>query len=407
MRALLLAPPKIILQNSSADWASATGGDAVLFTDAAEREAIVAHAGSAFAEIRFFKDFNNNGLVEKQALDMHRAAPFRNVIALAESDVLRAARLRQKWNLGGLTPADAVFFRDKFEMKKRARAAGVPVADFQLSHTPLDLLDFIGVHGYPIVVKPVDGRGSSGVQVLRDEAMLESYLESGAAVLGKSPLTESFVPGEMYQANGLYLDGKLVLLSCVQCVHSNLEFLNGEWLGLKMLDPAGELWGRLDAFATDLLQRVLPMPPNGLFHIEIFHTPDGQLYLCEAACRLAGCLANDQIRHAFGIDVRMEYIRSECGYPQRLTTERPRPAKMIAELNIPPRPALLRSLPGQAPQPWVAFYKRNASPGQEYRKMAFTNGEIASLLITGADEAELAQRLQQAATWFERETIWD
>ncbi|TRX73006.1 ATP-grasp domain-containing protein [Pseudomonas mangiferae] len=406
MRALILAPPKIVLQTAARDWVDAAGGDAVLFTDLAAKDAVLAHAKGAFAEIHFFQDYAGSGRVETQALDFHRVDPFLNVIALAESDVLRAARLRERWGLGGLSPQDARLFRDKYEMKRRAERHGVPVAGYRLAASALDLLAFIEDYHYPIVVKPVDGKGSAGVQVIADRQALDAYLESPDFTQGRSPLVESFVAGDMYQVNGLYLDGTCVLVSCVQCVHSNLQFLDGEWLGLKMVAPSNPLWPRLCAFGQNLLEQVLPMPRNGLFHIELFHTPDDRLFLCEAACRLAGCLANEQIRQAFDVDIRVEYLKAECGRREPAEDLRYPPRRLVAELNVPPQPGTLTSLPERAPFDWVAVYKAYARVGQTYAKMAYTNGEIASLLITGETEEQLDQRLREAADWFTRATCW-
>ncbi len=406
MRALILAPPKIVLQTSARDWVDATGGDAVLFTDLSAKDAVLAHAKGAFAEMHFFKDYNGSGRVEKDALDLHRVDPFLNVVALAESDVMRAARLRERWGLGGLSPQDARLFRDKFEMKRRAERHGVPVAGFRLTASALDLLEFVEDYGYPIVVKPVDGKGSAGVRVIADERALDAYLESPDFTQGKSPLVESFVPGDMYQVNGLYVDGACVLVSCVQCMHSNLQFLDGEWLGLRMVAPSNPLWQRLCDFGRRLLEEVLPMPRNGLFHIELFHTPDDELYLCEAACRLAGCLANDQIRQAFDVDIRVEYLKAECGRREPVEGLRYPPRRLVAELNVPPQPGTLAALPEHAPFDWVEVYKPYARVGQTYSKMAYTNGEIASLLIVGETEEQLDERLREAAHWFTGATRW-
>ena len=59
-----------------------------------------------------------------------------------------------------------------------------------------------------------------------------------------------------------------------------------------MLSDENPIKSRMIDFTRDLLERALPMPENGLFHVELFHTPDDQILLCEAACRLGGCIVN-------------------------------------------------------------------------------------------------------------------
>lgn len=409
MRTLLLASPKILLQNSLRDWGVATGGDAVLFTDSAGQENLRRHLGDAFAQIEFFDQFNTNGLVEKRATECHRTRPFEAIVPLAESDILRSARLRERLEIEGMRPEEAKLFRNKYEMKRHAKKFGVNVANFRIFKDSLDILEFVEDYGLPVVVKPVDGRGSAGVEVIANEAELDAYLQSPAFARRESTLIETFVPGEMYQANGMFVDGKCVLVSIVKCVNSNLQFLNGTYLGLAMLDETSPLRRRLVAFAQHLLEDVFPMPRRGLFHIEIFHTPSDDIFLCELACRLAGCIANDQIREAYGIDVRLEFIKSQChhGYSwPDSATRYSKPLNLIAELNIPPTPGVLISIPHRPPFDWIRFQSLSGVPGRRYSRMSLTNGEIASYLISGDTLFTLTDRIHHTAQWFSDQCVW-
>jgi biotin carboxylase len=409
MRPLILAPSKIVLQTSASEWAEATGGIAVLFTDAGNTEAVRAHAGKSFAHIETFADFAASGMIERRAVALHAQAPFTAVVPLSEVDVIRSARLRERFGLGGLSPADARLFRDKYAMKRRAVERGIPVTAFALTEDALDVMDFVALHGFPVVVKPIDGRGSAGVQVLHDEAGLDAYLASPAFAHRESPLIERFVRGEMYQVNGIFLDGACRLVSTVKCINSNLDFLDGNYLGLVMLDEADPLRARLVELGQRLLVEAMPMPADGLFHIEVFHAEeDDQLLLCEVACRLAGCACNDQIRHAYEVDVRLEYLRSQClaaGSPLRAEPVAA-PQRLIAELNIPPSEGVLLAQPHSLSTAGLRAQKYSGVQGRHYGKMAFTNGEIASFLIEGRDMAQLVERVHGLAALYSSECAW-
>ncbi len=409
MRPLILAPSKIVLQTSASDWAGATGGGAVLFTDVGDPAAVRAHTGQAFAHIETFADFAASGMIERRAVAMHAESPFTGVVPLSEVDVLRSARLRERFRLGGLTPADARLFRDKYAMKCRAVERGIPVTDFALTEDALDVMDFVECHGFPVVVKPIDGRGSAGVRVLYDEAELDAYLASPAFARHESPLIERFVRGDMYQVNGIFLDGACRLVSTVKCINSNLDFLDGRYLGLVMLDEADPLRERLVEFGRRLLVEAMPMPADGLFHIEVFHAEqDDQLLLCEVACRLAGCGCNDQIRHAYEVDVRLEYLRSQClpeGSPLR-TAPLAAPQRLMAELNIPPSEGVLLAQPHSLLTAGLRAQKYSGVQGRNYGKMALTNGEIATFLIEGRDMVQLVERVHELAALYASECAW-
>lgn len=409
MGALVFASTKIVLQTSAVDWAEATGGDATLFTDSVNPSRVKEHLGSAFRHVEFFENFTGSDLVEKRAIQLHQEQPFSNVVHLAECDVMRAARLRERFGIPGMSVEAANLFRNKYEMKRRARANGVLVPNFKLAGNTLDVLDFVAENGYPIVVKPVDGRGSAGVQVLADEGELDTYLASGAIGRGDTPLVEAFVPNTMYQVNGMYSNGVCVFVTVLENINSNLEFLSGEFLGMKMLEDSNPLKQRLVDFGLHVLDHALPMPQHGLFHMEVFHTPDDQILLCEVACRLVGCIGNDQVKSAFGIDLRLEYLKQEClsGYSSPLNQQKMPKGRLIGELDIPPTPGVLKHIPQVTPFEWVEFYKVNGVVGKRYGNMEFTNSEVVSFLIRADSEAELEQRFHTAAEWFAATCVWD
>lgn len=408
MSVLLFAPPKIVLQTSAEDWAASIGENAVLFTDRNDINRITRHLNGVFSKVEYFNNFNENDLVEKRAIELHKEYHFQNIVPFAEIDVLRTARLREKLGLSGPALEDVIYFRDKYKMKQLAKSKGVPVTDYMLIHNAIDLIDFIQEVAYPVVVKPVDGRGSAGVEILTDDMQFQRYLESGDLSKSGPRLAEKFVSGDMYQANGLYINGQCVLISIVKCINSCLDFLHGEFLGLCMLSDENPIKSRVIDFTQDLLERALPMPENGLFHVELFHTPDDQIILCEAACRLGGCIVNDEIRAAYGIDIRLEYAKTLCiqNYKSPLIENHMPKGKLLGQLNIPPIKGILQKLPETCPYPWIEFYKLNGVIGKRYDKMAFTNGEIVSFLAHGDNENQIQNRFFELANWFANSTTW-
>lgn len=408
MSALLFAPPKIVLQTTARDWAEAVGENSVLFTDASASKEIEHHLKGVFSKIEFFKNFNENDLVEKRAIELHKDYHFFNIVPFAEIDVLRTARLRKKLRLSGPETDDVIYFRDKYKMKKLARQNGVPVADFKLVHNAVELMDFVEEVNFPIVVKPIDGRGSAGVEVLANDQQLNTYLESGDLSKAGARLAEKFISGDMYQANGLYINGKCVLISVVKCVNSCLEFLHGNFLGLCMLSDNNLIKNRVISFTQNLLERALPMPKEGLFHVELFHTKDDEILLCEAACRLGGCIVNDEISKAYGIDIRLEYAKTQCipNYKSALSDNPMQSGRLLGQLNIPPAKGILKDIPENCPYEWVEFYKLNGIVGKQYDKMAFTNGEVVSFLASGETESEIQGRFYELADWFAKNSTW-
>lgn len=409
MNILLLASPKLVTQTPWTDWIRALSGARVtLFIDAGFRTP-AASEGTPFAVVETFPNMAANDLVEKRALELHRARPFDRIVALSEVDLLRAARLRERLGLPGQSVRSASVFRDKFEMKTVALAAGVPVAPFARVRDAMELLDFVAKVGYPIVVKPLAGRGSADTFVIPDEAELERRLAAGLfGATNRLPdlLAEAFVPGEMHHVDGLFLGSRLVVINASRYVNDCLSFVNGSVLGSHMLGADNPLKARLEDFVADLLTRVFPTPSDSLFHVEVFVTPDGRLVLCEAACRLGGNAINDELRIGYGIDVKMEYLRSQCAVNAVEAAVRLPTGRVAARLLVPPEAATLRAIPLEAPFDWLESYRITGVVGKTYRKMSMSNDEIASFLFSAGSETQARERIDELARWFAAETRW-
>jgi pyruvate carboxylase len=68
---------------------------------------------------------------------------------------------RTRLGIAGPSPEVAERFRDKALMKDTLRAAGIPCARHQLARAPEEALRFAAEVGFPLVVKPPAGAGSS------------------------------------------------------------------------------------------------------------------------------------------------------------------------------------------------------------------------------------------------------
>lgn len=106
---ILLAPPKMLLQNPAAKWLEAMGNGSVIFSCTSKRAELEAHFQGCI-ELVLFDNFNSNYFVEKWALEVARNIDAVNIIALAEIDLLRAARVRDRLGISNGDEARLEFF---------------------------------------------------------------------------------------------------------------------------------------------------------------------------------------------------------------------------------------------------------------------------------------------------------
>ncbi|WP_313048513.1 ATP-grasp domain-containing protein [Pseudomonas soli] len=404
MQLIVFCPPKIILQHSAQSWADALGPGGMLLSCNSRAQEITAHLGDQVV-YRLFDYFNDNALVEVDVHDMAREMRDPLCVALAEIDVLRVARINDRLGVSQGAEGRAMFYRDKFFMKQRARDRGFAIADMApLTHATA-AIQFSEQHGFPVVVKPRDGRGSNGVEVLRDMSQLRQWLAARGATTFHNLMIERYVRGSHYIVNGLYIDGKPILVSPVRVMTSALDFLGGKAHDLHMLDASNPMRDKLVRYARALVEDVLPSEPTLLFHLELFVTDTGEIVLCEIASRLGGVFFNQEISHAWGLDPRMTFLRAlrDPAYRPASMIE---PRQMVGHISIPPRVGLLREVPSDCPLDGVLEYRISASRMTAYRSMEFTNSEILNAIVAGRNERELQLRLGEVERWFHESCDW-
>ncbi len=172
------------------------------------------------------------------ALDVHdpdacldwakTAAPagLRGVMTIRELAVYPTAVIAEQLGLAGNSPDAVLRIRNKDLCRAKLRAAGFRQPLTALCRDVDDARVFMKEHGPgPWIVKPRDGLASIGVSLVRGEADLERAVarlsSSPPGALGslstKAPfLTETFVEGEEFSAEGVMVNGVARVLALTQ-----------------------------------------------------------------------------------------------------------------------------------------------------------------------------------------------
>jgi hypothetical protein len=388
---------------------------AVLFTGMGSdehRARTESELGDVFAEIHFFDDLGTADRAELLALELHDQAPFTRVVATGEDDLYRAARLRELFGVPGPSSKDILVFRDKVEMKRRAAAAGIPVAPHAVVETMTDLARFARAVGFPIVVKPIRGMGSAETRVLRSDEDLSAFADGrpfGKCLGLPHMLAEKFVEGSLCHVNGLVLGGRIQVVSPSSFIRTALEYVREQsFLGSYVMGAENPDRERLCAFAARVLE-AFPTPRECMFHMECFLTASGEIVLCEVACRLGGNGINEEVRLSYDVDMKIEWLRSQLlgvGACRVRAAPEGLGGRLAGRLLVSPREGRLEAIPAECNESYVLEYRPRGRPGAEYHAMNMSDDEIASFLLVGPDEAELRRRILALHEWFERNTRW-
>ncbi len=131
------------------------------------------------------------------------------VICVAADAPLTAATVAARLGLPGISIATAELASDKLAMKRRFADAGVAVPWFAEIRTVQELQRVAIERGRNLVIKPVDSRGSRGVQRV---AQIEDLAKAFALARGHSPtdrvMVEAYLDGPQISTESIVVGGR-------------------------------------------------------------------------------------------------------------------------------------------------------------------------------------------------------
>ncbi len=222
--------------------------------------------------------------------------PIDRVTGALEQLQLPLAQAREFTGIPGMRLAHARRFRDKDEMKRVLREAGVPVAKSELATSIDEVAALARRLGFPLIAKPPAGLGSRGTFRLESMDDVESLPRLGLVPSPQSPVqVEQFVRGKEFTCETVSIAGKTAWRSGTRYFPSPLEALENPWMQYCVLLPReenGDPWARFHPVNEAALQALFAgssaEASTALTHMEWFLADDGQLVVGEVGARPPG-----------------------------------------------------------------------------------------------------------------------
>lgn len=243
------------------------------------------------------------------------------VLANWEVLVVLAARLRERWGMPGMSVDVVDGFRDKQLMKERLRAAGLRVARSERVRTVSEARDAAERIGYPLILKPIAGAGSSDTYRVDTDAELEQTLGR----MGRIPEAscEEFITGAEFTFDTVCIGGQPMFENICSYLPKPLECKMHEWISPVVISVRDMAQPRFVP-AIDLGRKVLGAlgMGDGFTHMEWFLTPSGEAVFGEIGCRPGGACIVDQMNYTIDADLFREWARAVCWHGFEASTER-------------------------------------------------------------------------------------
>ena len=246
--------------------------------------------GFAFADSCLIADVYSPTETAAAAERYHRKIrKIDGVICVAADAPVTAATVCQRLGIRGLPLHAAETACDKLSMKHRFLEAGVPIPWFAAVETPQALQRIAIERGNNLVIKPVDSRGSRGVQRIAHVADLTKALMLARE---HSPtdrvMVEEYLEGPQVSTESIVIDGK-----CFTPGFSDRNYEYLERYAPFFIENGGDLPSQLSDETQFKVRDVVAKAAKALGVIDgtvkgdiVVH--NGQPYVIELAARLSG-----------------------------------------------------------------------------------------------------------------------
>jgi biotin carboxylase len=252
------------------------------------------------------------------------------VLCVAADAPVTAATVAERLKLPGIPVWAAQLACDKLAMKKCFLSAGVPAPWFCEVHTVQELQRIAIERGSNLVIKPVDSRGSRGVQrVAQASDLAAAFQLARSHSPSERVMVEQYLDGPQVSTESIILDGR-----CYTPGFSDRNYEYLEKYAPFFIENGGDLPSHLSAEIQAKVRDVVARAAGAMGITSgtvkgdiVVH--DGEAYVIELAARLSGgFFCTREIPLNTGVDFIGAAIRLALGEPVA-------PEELEPQHNIP------------------------------------------------------------------------
>ncbi len=218
------------------------------------------------------------------------------------------ALVSESLNLPGPRIKEAQIATNKYLQRLKAKEANLLVPEFALVTSINDIYEFCKNVDFPIIVKPVDNRGSFGVNKISSKDEIEdAYIDALINSHSRLVIVEKFIDGEHITVDG-YAFKKYGVKSLA--IANKILASKDTQVAIEIQYPA--------KFDKDIYDKISKTNENinsalgytfGMIHSEYMVTKDNEIYLIESANRGGGVYTSAIIvPHVSRINLVEQYI---------------------------------------------------------------------------------------------------
>jgi hypothetical protein len=232
------------------------------------------------------------------------------VVALDDFDVEKAALVREEFRIPGMGQTTARYFRDKLAMRMRAKEFDIPVPAFTPLFNDQQIESFLNETSPPWLIKPRGEASATGIRKCADKASFYDALEQ----LGEKRhmyLAEQFKPGDVFHADAISEEGKVVFCKVSRYLATPMEVAHGGGVFRSVTLPDKDKESKKLQTLTARVMQAFGMQYSAS-HTEFIRTSGtGDFVFLETSSRVGGAHLCEMVEAATGINLWREWARLE------------------------------------------------------------------------------------------------
>lgn len=212
-----------------------------------------------------------------------------------EGTVEMAGYLRDCFNVKGIGEETSIKARNKSIMKEVVRKNNIKTNECNVVDSVGSIAEFISLHGYPVVLKPISGYGTINTFKINNKSDLDAIhkklttIDSYGVRTGKY-LVETFIEGEEYYCDSIVQNGELIACTVSKYLHNLINTIDNK-------KPVGGVVYPLSRDSDPIIRKLKSMNydvisaigiDNSVCHMEAFVNDKGEIFFGEIAARVGG-----------------------------------------------------------------------------------------------------------------------
>lgn len=259
--------------------------------------------------------WNMDVLINSVAYQM-RSIRFDRFVALDDFDVEKVAALREQFRVPGMGNTTSRYFRDKLAMRVKARLEGIPVPAFTPLFHDVDIERYTRENSPPWMIKPRSEASAVGIKKITSATLLWEVLDEMGDDRHKY-LLEKFTPGQVFHADALTADGKVVFSRVSGYIDTPYDVAHGGGIFRSFTLPFADESSKAITALNKKVLKAFGMQYSAS-HTEFIKCREtGEYLFLETSSRVGGANLAEMVEVASGVNLWAEWARLESAVANR------------------------------------------------------------------------------------------